>query len=132
MTTLLLDTHAWVWAVTDPDRLPPAARTAMANPFNVLLVSAASVWEMAIKHRAGRWPEAEALLDQHGQLTEDLGAQDRPITAADAVRAGGLAWEHRDPFDRMLAAQAFLSTAVLVTRDTVFADLAGLPTLWRL
>ncbi|HUG84565.1 MAG TPA: type II toxin-antitoxin system VapC family toxin [Euzebya sp.] len=130
MTTLLLDTHTYVWAVTAPDLLSDSAREAIADPANTLLLSAASTWEMAIKHHAGRWPEAEILLRQHDDLARRLGAVQHPITAADAIRAGALTWAHRDPFDRMLAAQTFLSQATLVTRDDAFGELSGLPTLW--
>lgn len=130
MTTLLLDTHAYVWAVTAPGRLSNEAATAIADRSNTLLLSAACVWEMAVKHRAGKWPEAEPLLRQHDDLANRLGAQARPITAADAVRAGELSWRHRDPFDRMIAAQAFQSHATLVTKDEAFAALLGLPRLW--
>ncbi|CAN5293878.1 type II toxin-antitoxin system VapC family toxin [soil metagenome] len=125
-----MDTHTYVWAVTAPQRLSTEARAALTNPANTLLLSAATLWEMAIRHRAGRWPEAESLLFQHDDLRARLGASDLPITAADAIRAGGLSWAHRDPFDRMLAAQALLSQATLVTRDVVFSELLGLPTLW--
>jgi len=130
VTTLLLDTHAYVWAVTAPGELSAPARAAVADPTNVLLVSAASVWEMAIKHRAGRWPEADLLLGQHDDLCSRLGARALPISAADAIRAGGLNWSHADPFDRMLAAQALLAQATLVTRDGVFERLTGLALLW--
>ncbi len=130
MTILLLDTHAYVWALSDPDRLSARARTAIASPGNVLLVSAATTWEMAIKHRAGRWPEAEILLAQHSELTSRLGAQPLDICAADAIRAGSLDWDHADPFDRMLAAQSLLHRAALVTRDAAFSHLRGLTTLW--
>jgi PIN domain nuclease of toxin-antitoxin system len=130
VTTLLLDTHAYVWALTDPNRLSDRARTAVADPSNVLLVSAATAWEMAIKHRAGKWPEAELLLAQHDDLLSRLGAELLAITAADAIRAGNLDWEHTDPFDRMLAAQALLRHATLLTRDEAFRDLRGLNILW--
>lgn len=130
MTTLLLDTHAYVWAVTAPDLLSDRAATAIADHANTLLVSAASAWEMAIKHRAGKWPEAEVLLDQHDSVVERLGARTQPISAADAIRAGGLSWAHSDPFDRMLAAQALLHSATLVTRDQAFAQVIGIPLLW--
>lgn len=130
MTTLLLDTHAYVWAVTAPHLLSDRAATAIADHANTLLVSAASAWEMAIKHRAGQWPEAEVLLDQHDSVVERLGARTQPISAADAIRAGGLSWAHSDPFDRMLAAQALLHSATLVTRDQAFAQVIGIPLLW--
>ena len=130
MTILLLDTHAYVWALTDPDRLSDRARTAIEAPSNSVLVSAATAWEMAIKHRAGKWPEAEVLLAQHDDLTNRLGAQSLDISAADAIRAGSLNWEHADPFDRMLAAQSLLHQAALVTRDAAFGHLRGLTIIW--
>jgi PIN domain nuclease of toxin-antitoxin system len=119
-----------VWALTDPSRLSDGARTAIETPRNVLLVSAATAWEMAIKRRAGKWPEAEILLAQHDDLLSRLGAELLAITAADAIRAGNLDWEHTDPFDRMLAAQALLRHATLLTRDEAFRDLRGLNILW--
>jgi len=130
VTILLLDTHAYVWALTDPDRLSGRARTAIEAPSNAVLVSAATVWEMAIKHRAGKWPEAEILLAQHHDLTSRLGAQSLDISAADAIRAGSLDWNHADPFDRMLAAQSLLHQAALVTRDAAFGHLRGLSIIW--
>jgi PIN domain nuclease of toxin-antitoxin system len=130
MTVLLLDTHAYAWAITAPDRLSGPARAAITDVNNVLLVSAASAWEMAIKLRSGRWPAVESLVSQHDVYRERLGARPHPITAADAIRAGTLRWQHPDPFDRMLAAQAMLHPATLVTRDAVFTELPGLTTLW--
>ncbi len=130
MTNLLLDTHAYVWALTDPNRLSDRARSAIEAPSNVVFVSAATAWEMAIKYRAGKWPEAEILLAQHEDLTSRLGAQLLGISAADAIRAGNLDWEHADPFDRMLAAQSLRHHAALITRDVAFGDLRGLTILW--
>ncbi|MHB8296091.1 MAG: type II toxin-antitoxin system VapC family toxin [Acidimicrobiales bacterium] len=130
MTILLLDTHAYVWALTDPNRLSDRARTAIEAPSNEVFVSAATAWEMAIKYRAGRWPEAEILLTQHDDLTSRLGAQPLDISAADAIRAGNLDWHHADPFDRMLAAQSLLHQAALLTRDAAFRDLRGLTIVW--
>ena len=130
MTVLLLDTHAYVWALTDPDRLSHAARTAIETPTNTVLVSSATTWEIAIKHRAGKWPEADILLAQHDALISRLGAQALDISAADAIRAGSLDWDHADPFDRMLAAQSLLHQAALVTRDKTFGHLRGLTITW--
>ncbi len=130
MTILLLDTHAYVWALTEPDRLSARARTAIEARSNVVLISAATAWEMAIKHRAGKWPEAEILLSQHDDLTSRLGAQSLDITTADATRARGLDWDQADPYDRILAAQSLLHQATLVTRDAAFGELRGLTILW--
>ena len=120
MTILLLDPHAYVWALTDPDRLSRRARTAIESPSNALLVSAATAWEMAIKHRAGKWPEAEILLAQHNDLTSRLGAESLDISPADAIRDGSLVWDHADPVDRTLAAQSPLHQAPPVTRTPAF------------
>ncbi len=76
------------------------------------------------------WPEAEILLAQHADLTSRLGAQSLDISAADAIRAGSLDWDHADPFDRMLAAQSLLHQAALVTRDAAFGHLRGLTIIW--
>lgn len=130
MRTLLLDTHTYVWAVSEPHKLSSASRDAIADRSNRLLVSAASVWEMAIKHHTGRWPEAEPLLSGHAEIVERLGAEHVDISWAHARRAGGLRWDHADPFDRVLAAQAMAAGATLVTRDETFAALAGLDLLW--
>lgn len=130
MSTLLLDTHALAWAVGRPDRLSDRARSAVADPANHLIVSAASAWELSTKLRLGRFPEAELLVAQFPSLVAELGAEPLPITDRHALRAGGLGWDHRDPFDRMLAAQALLEHATLVTRDDAFAALGGLDTLW--
>lgn len=130
MSTLLLDTHAYVWAVSEPERLSTAARAAVADRSRRILVSAATVWEMAIKHCSGRWPEAEPLLAGHPDIVQRLGADHLDIVWADARRAGTLRWTHSDPFDRMLAAQALVHGAVLVTRDSVFNEVTGLDILW--
>jgi PIN domain nuclease of toxin-antitoxin system len=130
VTLLLLDTHAYAWAVTAPEALSEAARNAIGDTANTLLVSAATAWEMAIKHRAGKWPEAATLLAQHDTSCARLGAGLHPISHADALRAGALSWAHNDPFDRMLAAQALLLNATLVSRDAAFAEFPGLTVLW--
>lgn len=117
---------AFTWAVTAPDELSPAALAAIADRANTLYFSAASVWEMAIKVRSGKWPEAEPLVASAEALASRLGAELIPIDAADARRAGMLDWGHRDPFDRMLAAQATNRQLALVTRDGQFRDVVGL------
>lgn len=123
MTGLLLDTHALVWAVGAPERLSPRAREAVEDPRTPLLVSAATAWELATRFRLGRLPEAEALVLQFTAVLARLGARELPVRADHALRAGGLSWSHRDPFDRMLAAQALIENIPLVTRDGAFAAL---------
>ena len=94
-----------------------------------MLVSVASIWEMALRYGRGRWPEIAAIVaDPAGKIAGE-GMITLPITLQHARAAGLLDWRHRDPFDRMLAAQAIAEGAVLVTADRVFADLP-LATLW--
>lgn len=127
---VLLDTHAFVWAVTAPERLSSHALDVIADPTVPLLVSAATAWEISIKHRSGRWPEVAPLLRQFDRLADGLGATQLPITSEHALSAGSLDWQHADPFDRALAAQAMREGVALVSRDPAFASLLGLTRLW--
>jgi len=124
---LLLDTHALVWALSDVRKLPRAAVAAIRDPENDVLVSAASIWELAIKCALGRidvdFAETVAAVDA-------TGFDELPIRIAHTVRLRTLPPEHRDPFDRMLAAQALADGLVLVSRDPVFAAYR-VPILWR-
>ena len=122
---LLLDTHIFVWAVTGDGRLPPDATALIVDPANTRTLSAASVWEMSIKAASGRWAQAVPMLDDLDEALDDLQTAQLPIDIPAAVAAGRLDWEHRDPFDRMLAAQAALGGFSLLTVDRAF-DHAGI------
>ena len=113
---LLLDAHALLWALADDPALRPEAREAVASPANEVLVSAAVVWELAIKQALGKLDAPDDLLSAI-EATSFVGL---PITLADAATAAGLPPHHRDPFDRMLVAQARRVGAVIVTRDAAF------------
>ena len=126
---LLLDTHALVWWWTDDPRLPAAARDAIADPDRVVLVSAASAWEIATKHRLGKWAEVAPLVDGFDDLLRRSRFAPLPITPAQARMAGSLDWAHRDPFDRMLLAQARDLAVPLVSGDSVFQD-RDVPVIW--
>ena len=128
--TVLLDTHALFWSVKDPDRLSADARDVISDASVPLLVSAASAWEMATKHRLGRWPEISDFVRNFDRKLQRLGAQSLAVSVEHALAAGGLEWEHRDPFDRVLAAQAMREGVALITRDRAFSGLPGLSTLW--
>ena len=130
MTDALLDTHALVWSISNPERLGARARSLIEDPSTRLFASAASAWELSTKVRLGRFAAAEPLVAQYDTLVNDLGAVHLPIERAHALRAGSLTWEHRDPFDRMLAAQALIEHATLISRDQVFGDLGGLDIVW--
>lgn len=122
---LLLDTHIFVWAATGDRRLPPDAAALIVDPTNTRTLSAASVWEMSIKATSGRWAHAAPMLDDLDEALDDLQTSQLPIDIPAAVAAGRLDWEHQDPFDRMLAAQAALGGFSLLTLDRAF-DQAGI------
>ena len=126
---LLLDTHAFLWWVTDDERLSPAAKQAAADPANEVFVSAASAWEIATKQRLGKLAGVARVGERYAELVAADGFQHLAVDYRHALRAGGYTLEHRDPFDRMLAAQSELERLPLVTRDPAFA-LFGTRTLW--
>lgn len=128
--SFLLDTHALLWALTDPDRLGREAHHIIAARSSRLVVSAASAWEIGTKQRFGKLPQADALVGGYSRHLSRLGAARLPITEEHALLAGRLDWEHRDPFDRMLAAQAMLESLTLVTNDDALTGLPGLATAW--
>jgi PIN domain nuclease of toxin-antitoxin system len=126
---LLLDTHALVWWWTDDARLPASARAAIADPGNMVHVSAVSAWEIATKHRVGKWPEVDRLIAEYAMLLRRSRFSALSISTEHAHRAGGLPGPHRDPFDRMLIAQAGLEAMPIVTADAVFGAY-GAATIW--
>ena len=126
---LLLDTHAFFWWCAGSGRLSLPARRAIADESNDVLISAATAWEIATKHRIGRLPDAEALaLDITGAI-RGQNFEELPITVEDAAHAGALPGPHRDPFDRMLIAQALARNLVLVSNESLF-DRYGIRRLW--
>ena len=116
MTRYLLDTHALLWLATDVDRIPAALRDELTAAEEIL-VSSASAYEIAQKSRAGRLPHGSLVLRRWEHLLGALFAGELPLTVAHMRTAGELDWEHRDPFDRMLVAQAQHEGLILVTND---------------
>jgi PIN domain nuclease of toxin-antitoxin system len=114
---LLLDTHALLWWLAEPERLSPVAHAAIADGNNQVLASAASGWEIAAKARLGKLPAANELVDDLPHLLAAQGFELLPITLRHGLHAGGYAMPHRDPFDRLLAAQAELDRLTLVSLD---------------
>jgi len=126
---LLLDTHVILWALADADRLSEPLREAIKDRHNDVLVSAASAWEIATKHRLGKLPQAEVIVRAYPEHVQRLGASELPVTSRHALEAGTMSWTHRDPFDRVLAAQASIEHLTLATVDRTFATLPGLRVL---
>ena len=114
---LLLDTHTLIWALEDSPRLSPLARAAIVDRDNQVLVSIVSGWEIAIKRSLGRLEAPDDL----EPVIDAAGFTRRPITFADVRRLGSLPAHHRDPFDRMLVAQALEDGIPLVTCDPQMA-----------
>ena len=122
--TLLLDTQILLWAVSRPERLSAAARTLLMNPDNDLFFSAASLWEIAIKNTLGRDDfRVEPRVLRRGLL--DNGYAELPITSEHAVNIDRLPRLHKDPFDRMLLAQAITEGVTLLTTDAQVARYGG-------
>ena len=113
----LLDTHALIWAVYDQDFLSPRVRQILQESGSEMLVSAASAWEMATKHRLGKLPEAAELAQDFINIVAASGYCFLSITPEHALRAGRLTGLHKDPFDRMLAAQAIHEDLILLSND---------------
>lgn len=116
MTGYLLDTHALVWLATDPAQVPVALREEITDAEEIF-VSAASAYEIAQKTRMGRLPHGGLVLTRWEHLLGALFATELPLNVAHMRTAGALAWDHRDPFDRMLVAQAQHEGLLLVTKD---------------
>jgi len=125
----LLDTHALLWWAFGSKELSRRSNALLADRSNTILVSAASAWEIATKFRLGRMPEAKVLVQDMPGWFEQAGLIELPMTVAHAQRAGALPNTHRDPFDRMLAAQSLLENAPIIGRDEALADF-GVQLVW--
>jgi PIN domain nuclease of toxin-antitoxin system len=127
---VLLDTHVVLWAMAAPAHLSARAASLIRDPQNDLLVSAASAWEIATKQRLGRLPNAGPIVSAYQAHLATLRAEELAIRSVHALKASAFDVPHRDPFDRMLAAQALVEGTPLVTSDSAFADFSGVETIW--
>ena len=125
---VLLDTHTLLWLISQPTTLDPEVVGQLAEPATSVWVSAASAWEIAIKTRLGRL-KGETLLATWAIQLNAMRVDDLPIDSEDAILAGRLPWDHRDPFDRLIVAQALRRNLTVATRDTKILAAALTPTL---
>ena len=129
MARLLLDTHAFLWWLAGDERLSPSAQLAIADASNEIFVSGASAWEIATRHRLGKLPGAASIAGDIEAAIGGQGFRGLPVAIRHAQIAGALPGPHRDPFDRMLIAQAMLENMSLVSNEASF-DLYGVKRLW--
>jgi PIN domain nuclease of toxin-antitoxin system len=126
--TYLLDTHTFLWLLRSPEMLPSAVRAMAVDRSSALTLSAVTPWEMAIKQTTGKLKAAE-ILDNFERVAALAGISILETTVRQVIRGGRLPLHHKDPFDRLLAAQALELRIPLISRDHVF-DLYGVKRIW--
>lgn len=125
----LLDTHTLLWWLDGDEKLSKPAREWISQPGSLILVSAASAWEIATKVRIGKLPGAVEVVARYHDCLADQGFTPLAISSDHALRAGSLPGPHRDPFDRMLIAQAQAENIPLISNETLF-DSYGILRIW--
>jgi PIN domain nuclease of toxin-antitoxin system len=128
LVNVLLDTHTLLWLVSTPSDVDASTLAVLGDPNTNLWVTAASAWEIAIKTRLGRL-DGEALLSAWPDILADMSTVELPIESSDAILAGRIPWDHKDPFDRVIVAQALRRNLTIATRDTKIIAAAIAPTL---
>jgi PIN domain nuclease of toxin-antitoxin system len=131
-TKYLLDTHAFLWAAkgTTVSLLGEDAKNVIEDPESELYISSASIFEIANKYRIGKLPEHKDTAENYMKALRGLKANELPLDWEQADFAGKMEWQHKDPFDRMLAAQTQMEGMTLITCDKAFDDVPGVATLW--
>jgi PIN domain nuclease of toxin-antitoxin system len=129
VTRILVDTHVFFWWVVVDQNLPQRTLDLLEDAANDVLLSPVVVWELATKSRIGKWPAGQTVLDKIDQYIKSHDLEPLPITIAHAHLGGAMAAKHRDPFDRLLAAQARLEQVPLVTADPAFREF-GIQLIW--
>jgi len=112
---VLVDTHVFLWALLEPEQLSRTAQRLLDDPQTGIVLSTASAWEISFKHRLGKLNQAVYLIENFDHAVNSLQVEELPIARAHALKAGAWLVEHRDPFDRILAAQAALEGLPLIT-----------------
>lgn len=130
MTDYLFDTHALVWWWTGDKALPARVAQHVSDQRNAVFVSAVSAWEIATKCRIGKWQAAVPVFENFDELAVADGFIELSVSVANGLLAGSLPGDHRDPFDRMIAAQAICDDFTVITRDPALAAL-GCKVFWE-
>jgi len=126
----LLDTHTFLWAVCESHKLGVTGKQAMINSSEQIYVSAVSAYEITNKYRIGKLSGYENIATNYLEVLHSFGASELVITSQHANFAGSFNWSHRDPFDRILAAQATIEKLTLITNDSAFDSLPWVSVLW--
>ena len=126
----LLDTHTFLWAVQKDIKLSDSARKVIEDVDIRIFVSSASAYEIMNKHRLGKLPGYNKVAANYFVILSELEAEELPINTKHAHFAGKFDWVHKDPFDRLLAAQALLEDMTLITNDAAFSSLSWLNIFW--
>lgn len=126
---ILLDTHALLWALEANSKLSARAAAAVGNPANIVVISAVSIMEIALKYRIGKLPEAARYVTNWDETFAALAAEPLLVSVPHAALAGGMDIPHKDPFDRLLIAQSLVERVPLVTNEALF-DSFGVQRLW--
>lgn len=121
-TRYLIDTHILLWWLFDDCKLKTKSREIIQDKKNTIFVSTASAWEISTKYRIGKLPEVKDLVDNYNNILERAGLIELRITNAHAIKAGLLEISHKDPFDRMLMAQAEIEQMAIITYDSAFKN----------
>jgi len=127
---LLLDTHTLLWAIRGSEKLGRTAKMLMNSDDYTVHYSAVSAYEIMYKHNLGKLMGYSDIAENYFEALITLGAEELPITTQHAHFAGKFDWSHRDPFDRLLAAQAFVEGMILLTDDAAFKTLPWVNTAW--
>lgn len=127
---LLMDTHCWLWWFSQPELLSEEAIACIVDEANEVWFSVASVWEMGIKVAIGKLPLPEPLDSYISSRMVQLGARSLDISVNHAIQAAALPLHHRDPFDRLLIAQAQIENMTIVTADNMFSQYQDISILW--
>ena len=127
---LLLDTHALIWCSVNPERLPESVLGRLRDAEQRIFVSSISAWEISIKVRLGKLPQAKTLYENFHLRMAQYGFSELPFTSVHALAEGELEYSHKDPFGRALAAQAVSEQLVLVSKGDAFADVPNLGLWW--